>query len=1201
VTARVSATAEFDAIARLVAALFDAPIATVSAFDDDATVRVGARGVPWSPDDEELLVRELAARDAGEPVALDLSEISHASALVSDGARHVCGYPVRDHATALGAIAVYAPHAMTPSLAIRRRMLDLAQVAAGLLRGRREARAIAAGAHAVRLAGALGDLVRAADWRASLKIAIEALGAARAVHWAVRGVMLEPAGVWDRGGRFAPPGVAAASAPGVVRALGEAGVIVSRDAGSDARLAELAAYSRTAQVGGQLMAAILHRDRIIAAIAFEHGEPRSWSPAEQQFCAAIAGWLGPLLALAEGGKNLDFAEHHVLEFVERARERIMIADRDGRLIYGNASAAALWGAPGSVAGRSLGELNPPELRNLPGLDRFRRTGDDPNLAQPFVRRVTPPAEPARLMEVSITSYTLNAAPYLGLIVRELGPIGHRLEATMEGVAVAVGHVSLDGQFLRFNARLPELLGRTATELRPFAQGDDLRPPADRPGLSMVDVFGLAGRLDLGVLHARLLAVPQLHQLAYELTRPDGSRRWIELSISLVRELEGQPAYFVISAVDRTPYHRASAVLRDLASVLSLTGSELYERVCAYLGETLGARHVHIARLREQMLEPVAAWPGDRAARPYPVAGTPCESVLRSGLCHYPERIQALFPHDGALVEFAAHSYLGAPLPDSTGAALGVIAVIGERRLVAPVPVEDLVQLCATRVAVALQHGEAMAVLEGREQQLRQITETASETFWLLEWPSRALIYVTPAFEALTGRTIASLHADRATWGAGLHPDDRARIGAAMAGLVSAAVDETARVIRSDGQLRWIQIRAALIRDRDGRPYRVAGTFEDITRVKDAQFALEQRERELAEALASSEREVAELQARLGDEPQHGMIGGSQAIRAVLRRLRQAAQHDVTVLVSGESGTGKELAAKALHAMSARKTGPFVAINCAAIPEPLLESELFGYVKGAFTGASRDKAGLIQAADGGTLFLDEIGDMSPVLQVKLLRVLQERQIHQVGDDRPIAVDVRLVSASHRDLKALVAAGRMREDFYYRIKVFEVAMPALRDRREDIPALASHFAVELGRAAGKPHIAIAPDAQRALLAHPWPGNVRELRNAIEHALVTVNGSTIQLHDLPVELRGADARSAAGPEPAVGPHPTGARAGSPGAQRDEIEEALRRSGGNRAEAARLLGIGRVTLWKRMRRLGMTTDEVAGADVGDGGSRDR
>jgi two-component system, NtrC family, response regulator HydG len=647
------------------------------------------------------------------------------------------------------------------------------------------------------------------------------------------------------------------------------------------------------------------------------------------------------------------------------------------------------------------------------------------------------------------------------------------------------------------------------------------------------------------------------------------------------------------------------VLRDLASVLSLTGGELYDRVCSYLGATLGARHVHIARLREQEVEPVAAWPDRAAVQPYAIAGTPVENVLRTGLCHYPERIQALFPHDPGLAALGADSYLGVLLHNGHGPVLGVLAVIGDRRFTAPVPAEDLVQLCATRVGAALQRVAAMEELEQREHQLRQITETARETFWLAEWPSRALIYVTPAFEALTGRTVASVYADRSTWGAGLHPDDRARVDAAMAGLASAPVDQLARVIRSDGQLRWIEIRASLIRDRDGRPYRIAGSFEDITQLKEAQIALEQRERELGEALASSEREVQQLHAWLGDEQTHGMVGGSLAIRQVFRRLRQAAQRDVTVLIAGESGTGKELAAKALHAMSARKAGPFIAINCAAIPEPLLESELFGHVKGAFTGASRDKLGLMQAADGGTLFLDEIGDMSPVLQVKLLRALQDRQIRRVGDDKAIAVDVRLVSASHRDLRALVAAGRMREDFYYRIKVFEIAMPALRDRREDIPALANHFAVELGRASGKPHIAIAADALRALLDHPWPGNVRELRNAIEHALVTVSGSTIQLQDLPVELRRRGARPAAAPEPALGPHLARTRAGSPDARREEIEEALRSSGGNRAEAARQLGIGRVTLWKRMRRLGMTTDESPGpdtsADGGDGEARDR
>jgi transcriptional regulator with PAS, ATPase and Fis domain len=298
-------------------------------------------------------------------------------------------------------------------------------------------------------------------------------------------------------------------------------------------------------------------------------------------------------------------------------------------------------------------------------------------------------------------------------------------------------------------------------------------------------------------------------------------------------------------------------------------------------------------------------------------------------------------------------------------------------------------------------------------------------------------------------------------------------------------------------------------------------------------------------------------------------------------LRQAAQSDVTVLIAGESGTGKELAANALHVLSARSRKPFVAINCAAIPEPLLESELFGHVRGAFTGASRDKVGLMQAADGGTLFLDEIGDMSPVLQVKLLRALQERQIRRVGDEHAIAVDVRLVSASHRDLRALVADGRMREDFYYRIKVFEIDMPALRDRREDIPALANHFASELGAAAGKPSVALSSEALRALLAHRWPGNVRELRNAIEHALVTMVAGTIQLDDLPIEVRGPREARTTIPDPA---RRSAAVAGSP---REQIEEALRQSGGNRAEAARILGIGRVTLWKRMRRLGMTTDD--------------
>ncbi|WP_158633622.1 sigma-54 interaction domain-containing protein [Tautonia sociabilis] len=315
-----------------------------------------------------------------------------------------------------------------------------------------------------------------------------------------------------------------------------------------------------------------------------------------------------------------------------------------------------------------------------------------------------------------------------------------------------------------------------------------------------------------------------------------------------------------------------------------------------------------------------------------------------------------------------------------------------------------------------------------------------------------------------------------------------------------------------------------------------------------------------------------------------LVGASPPMQEVFRRIRLAAHSDVTVFVSGESGTGKELAAGAIHSLSARKDGPFLAVNCSAIPESLLESELFGHVKGAFTGADRDKIGLFQAADGGTLFLDEIGDVSPLLQLKLLRVLQEREVQRVGDPSPIKVNVRLITATNRDLKELVASGSFREDFYYRVHVFEIRLPPLRERREDIPLLARHVINQLSREYGHPVQGIARDALQALMHHDWPGNVRELRNALEHAFVTVSGPTISLLDLPVELRQRH-RASLPPDPNR-PCP------SPGDQveRRRILEALEQTGGNRTEAARRLGYSRVTLWKKMRKLAIDEEAVRG-----------
>jgi len=891
---------------------------------------------------------------------------------------------------------------------------------------------------------------------------------------------------------------------------------------------------------------------------------------------------------ATEGTRPGHAERRVLDLVKHATDRITITDGEGRMLYVNASMArARNETPAALIGRSIAEFNPPALKHLPGFERIRRAGDDPTLVQPFIREVELGGGRTETWEIVGHPFTTDGTLYVGVFARDLSAATQRLAATMDSVPIAIAHVSIDGQFLRFNDRFGSLVGRSANELRAYKAALDVVPPPEERGMSFVDALGLGGRIDIPAIRAHLVTTDEAYQVEYELVRPDASRAWIELTMTLVRDPRNRPTYFVVVGREVTARRRLDVTMRGLVDTMSCSGPALFARTCEFLGTAFGARCVLIGRLRGASVEPIAGWRDGAPFDPpgYPLVGTPCETVQRAELCYFPEQLQELFPDDPMLVELGVHSYLGAPLRSSKGRVFGLIAVLGERAFDPALRAEDTLKVCATRIASELERLDATDELAASEEQLRQITETAQETFWLKEWSSQRLLYVSPGFERLTGRSIASVYANRETWSTGLHPDDRERVDAAMRGLDSAPVDLSARVIRPDGQLRWIQIRAAIVRDRDGRPYRIAGSFEDITRFEETRRALEERELELAEALESSEREVDQLQHRLGEHDRLlGMVGGSQTIRAVYRRVRQAAHSEVTVLITGESGTGKELAANALHALSARSSRPFVAINCAAIPEALLESELFGHVRGAFTGASRDKVGLMQAADGGTLLLDEIGDMSLILQAKLLRALQERQIRRLGDEGAIPVDVRLVSASHRDLRALVAAGQMREDFYYRIKVFEIDMPPLRDRREDIPALAGHFATELGQAAGKPRLAISAEALRALLAHRWPGNVRELRNAIEHALVTVANSTIQLHDLPVEVRGV--REAKPPPPEAAPRPPVAAAGSPG-KREQIEDALRRSGGNRAEAARLLGIGRVTLWKRMRRLGMTTDD--------------
>ncbi len=338
------------------------------------------------------------------------------------------------------------------------------------------------------------------------------------------------------------------------------------------------------------------------------------------------------------------------------------------------------------------------------------------------------------------------------------------------------------------------------------------------------------------------------------------------------------------------------------------------------------------------------------------------------------------------------------------------------------------------------------------------------------------------------------------------------------------------------------------------------------------------------------REVASLRASLGaGQVQDEVVAESAGMRHVLELAGRVAAHDTTVLITGESGTGKEVLARAIHRMSRRADGPFVAINCAAIPEQLLESELFGHVRGAFTGAVGDRAGLFEEAKGGTLLLDEIGDLPPGLQAKLLRVLEEREVRRVGESRSRAVDVRLVAATARRLEEARAAGEFRDDLYYRLNVVELELPPLRDRPDDVPALLAFFAQRVAQRLGRP-INFTPQVLTQLTAYPWPGNVRELRNAVERAAVLSESGRLDRDAFPfLSLAGGYANGNGNGHGHGNGHAT-AGAAEPkdlflkgrveALERDLVQQALVASGGSRREAADLLGVSLRTLFYKLRR---------------------
>jgi PAS domain S-box-containing protein len=605
-----------------------------------------------------------------------------------------------------------------------------------------------------------------------------------------------------------------------------------------------------------------------------------------------------------------------------------------------------------------------------------------------------------------------------------------------------------------------------------------------------------------------------------------------------------------------------ALLRGIASS---SGDECFKVIARSLAQALGVKYAIIAEFlpATQSVRSLAFWTGDTFAQnvEWALAGTPCRGVIDGHFSHFPDGLQQQFPEDLPLIDLGAVSYLGVPLLGADKSVLGHLFIMDTRPM-PPVPRNlALFRIFAARAASELTRLRLENALAESQEKFRDLFDEAPIAY-VHEGLDSKFIRANKAALRILGITADQV--DR-TFGKDLvpnNPDAQRRVREALEAIGRGA--DTAGMVlelrrRDNGNPIWVQWWS--------RPD-ASGTFTrtmflDITQqveMEQEQARLKAQNRQLRDEIKSAH--------NFGD-----IVGHSPALVKVLENVDRVAPTDSTVLIMGETGTGKELIARAIHERSQRKAGPFVKVNCAALPAGLVESEFFGHEKGAFTGAVASRRGRFELADGGTIFLDEVGEVAPDVQVKLLRVLQESEFERVGGTATIKVNVRVIAATNRDLAADVQAQKFRADLYFRLSVFPLTVPPLRDRATDIPLLATYFTTQVAAAIGRRIDQIEPRTMDQLLRYRWPGNIRELRNVLERAVILNQGRALRMES--GELIPDSPRAEVTSTQSLADN-----------EREHIRAVLKQTEGAIAGptgAAKILGIPPSTLRSRMARLGI------------------